>query len=52
MKLQSAIRAVHEAVLAVPVYIEQQVAFIPPGLSWDARADSARLLYDAKLTDP
>ncbi|MCG3191943.1 MAG: HTH-type transcriptional regulator SgrR [Thermoanaerobaculia bacterium] len=52
VKLQSAIRAVHEAVLAVPVYIEQQVAFIPPGLSWDARADSARLLYDAKLTDP
>ncbi len=48
-RLQKVMRVVSSEFLTVPVFIEQQVAFISKGLVWETRADSARVLYEAHL---
>ncbi len=50
--LQEAMRRVSEEVLAVPLFIEEHVTFLPRGVAWPARADAVRLFADARPSVP
>ncbi|MCC6128899.1 MAG: hypothetical protein IT186_03140 [Acidobacteria bacterium] len=51
-QLQAIMRQVVEERLAVPVFNEQEFAFLPPGLEWPPRADTFKLFYEADYEVP